>query len=61
MKASADEHKTELKRLDAVEHELRLEIDECKKDREQLRISLARVEAKQELMESRIAAVEQSQ
>ena len=58
MKASAMDHKGELKRLDMIEHELRIEIEACKQDREQLRINLAKVEAKQELMESRIAAVE---
>ena len=59
-KASAIEHRGELTRLDVLEHELRAEVSECKEDREQLRISLARVEAKQELMESRITAVEKS-
>ena len=60
MRASSSEHKSELGRLDAIEHELRVEIEVCKQDREQLRISLAKIEAKQELMETRITAVEKS-
>ena len=52
------DHKAQIDRLDKVEHELRGEIETCKQDREQLRVSLARIEAKQEIMESRITAVE---
>jgi hypothetical protein len=60
MRATDLDHKGELKRLDVIEHELRIEIEACKQDREQLRINLAKVEAKQELMENRITAVEKS-
>jgi chromosome segregation ATPase len=55
---SAVEHKTELSRLDHIEHDLRKEIEDCKADREELRVTLARIQTEQEIMKSRISAVE---
>ena len=53
-------YRSELTRLDVIEHELRKEIEVCKTDREDLRVMLAKIQTEQEIMKSRITAVEQT-
>jgi chromosome segregation ATPase len=60
LRVAGVDHKNELTRLDVIEHELRKEIEVCKTDREDLRICLARIQTEQEIMKSRITAVEQT-
>lgn len=54
------DHKNELTRLDVIEHDLRKEIEVCKTDREDLRVMLAKIQTEQEIMKTRITAVEQT-
>jgi septal ring factor EnvC (AmiA/AmiB activator) len=58
-KMAVTEHKSELTRLDVVEHELRKEIAECKSDREELRVCLAKIQTEQRLLSERLVKVEQ--
>jgi septal ring factor EnvC (AmiA/AmiB activator) len=60
-KMAISEHKSELTRLDVVEHELRKEIAECKSDREELRVCLAKIQTEQRLLSERLVKVEQQQ
>lgn len=50
----------QLTRLDVIEHDLRKEIEVCKTDREDLRVMLAKIQTEQEIMKTRITAVEQT-
>jgi chromosome segregation ATPase len=57
-KAATADHRSELSRLDQVENELRKEIADCKADREDLRVCLAKQQVELELIKARVAAVE---
>lgn len=56
-KSNAD-HKSEVSRLDLIEAELRKEIADCKTDREDLRICMARQQVELEMIKHRVTAVE---
>ena len=54
------DHKAELSRLDQVENELRKEIADCKSDREDLRICLAKQQVELEQIKARLVRVEEA-
>lgn len=56
--ASNKDHRSEVDRLDQIEAELRKEIADCKTDREDLRICLARQQVELEMIKHRVAQVE---
>lgn len=54
------DHRAELSRLDVVENELRKEIADCKADREDLRVCMAKQQVELELIKARLAVVEKA-
>lgn len=57
---ATSDHRAELSRLDVVENELRKEIADCKADREDLRVCLAKQQVELDLIKQRLAAVEKA-
>ena len=58
LKLAGIDHRNDTTQHEIAMEELRAETEECRKDRERINIELAKLQAKQELMEARISAVE---